>query len=294
MNPSSPEPSPIPSRRLSTISHDLRYPDSQFVRVKGMDVHYRDVGEGPVLVLLHGMFASLHTWEAWIDTLKSDFRVIALDNPNYGLTGLHPEAMYPGIYTDFMEAFLDELNISDCMMAGNSLGGWITWEFAAKHPQRVTKLILIDSAGYLFFPTVTLSLLGMPLAVFANRYIKAPRFFIRRVLKSVYGNPALLDEDTVDLYHRLMSLPGNLVAATRVVHFIRNQMGFRNGQIKAIQQPTLVMWGEKDRWIPKRHVRSFCRDLPNATAVMYPELGHVPQEEAPEISVKDARDFLLK
>ena len=257
-------------------------------------MHYRDVGSGPVVVLLHGMFASLHTWEKWIDILKKDFRVIAPDNPNYGMTGPHPEAMYPGIYSDFLEAFLDALKIDQCMMAGNSLGGWMTWEFAATRPQRVSKVILIDSAGYLFFPTLTLMLLALPGAIAVTRRMKTPRFFVRRVLRSVYGNPELVTEERIDLYHAMMLLPGNLQAATRVVHYIRNHLGFRTGHIKKVKQPALVMWGEKDRWIPLRHVACFCKDMKNSTSVTYPEAGHVPMEEIPEKSVADARAFLLK
>ena len=279
---------------LEDIKATYLYPDSKFVHVKGMDVHYRDVGSGPVLVLLHGMFASLHTWEKWIEVLQNDFRVIALDNPNYGITGPHPEPMRPGIYSDFLKEFLDALDIQECMMCGNSLGGWMTWEFTSRFPERVKKIILIDSAGYLFFPTVTLMLLALPFAVQANRFIRAPRFFIKRVLKSVYGNPQLVKEETVDLYHTLLMRPGNMVAATKVVHFIRNQVGFRTGNIKKIQQPALVMWGEKDRWIPLRHVKSFMRNLVNGQSVTYPDLGHVPMEENPDACVEDARKFLLK
>ena len=110
----------------------------------------------------------------------------------------------------------------------------------------------------------------------------------------MYGNPQLVKEETVDLYHTLLMRPGNMVAATKVVHFIRNQVGFRTGNIKKIQQPALVMWGEKDRWIPLRHVKSFMRNLVNGQSVTYPDLGHVPMEENPDACVEDARKFLLK
>ena len=131
---------------LDEIKRRHTYADSKFIQVQGMDVHYRDVGEGPVLILLHGMFSSLHTWEEWIDTLKEDFRVIALDAPNYGLTGAHPKGMFKHIYSDFLNDFTDALGISECMLAGNSLGGWMSWEFAGRYPEKVKKVILIDDS----------------------------------------------------------------------------------------------------------------------------------------------------
>ena len=87
---------------LEEIKQRHELPDSKYLELQGMKIHYRDVGQGPVLLLLHGMFSSLHTWNDWSDILSKRFRVICLDNPNYGLTGPHPKGVYKHMYSDFL------------------------------------------------------------------------------------------------------------------------------------------------------------------------------------------------
>jgi len=270
------------------------YEDSQFIELQGMQVHYRDVGSGPVLILLHGMFSSLHTWEGWIDRLKDDFRVIAVDAPNYGLTGPHPQGMFKHIYSEFLNDFTDALGITECMLAGNSLGGWMSWEFAARYPDKVKKIILIDAAGFFFIVPWLLITLAMPGATWVSSLIKFPKPAFRSVLKDVYGDPSRLTKDKVNRYYDLMMREGNRSSGANVVHFIRNRGGFPTGYLKRITQPTLVMWGSKDRWIPKRHVPLFKKNIQQCDAIIYDGLGHMPMEEMPDKTAEDARQFLLK
>lgn len=278
---------------IEEVKRRHEYVDSQYVDIQGMQVHYRDVGEGPVLLLLHGMFSSLHTWEDWIEILKNDFRIIAVDAPNYGFTGAHPDGMFKHIYSNFLNDFTDALEITECMVAGNSLGGWMAWEFAGRFPDKVKKLILIDAAGFFFVVPWLLMLLALPLSTAIGPMVKYPKSVFKAALKQVYGDPSRLTKTKLDLYYDLMMRAGNRASGARVIHHIRNLGGFRNGYMKKITQPTLVMWGDKDRWIPKRHVPIFCKAIKNSESIIYPGLGHMPMEEMPGITAEDARKFLL-
>ena len=108
-------------------------PASRFVRVDGLDVHYRDDGPGaapraaaPVVVLLHGMNSSLHTWDGWAAALADSMRVVRVDLPGYGVTGPRADGDYRiGAYVRFLDAFLDSLGVRRASFAGNSLGGEI-------------------------------------------------------------------------------------------------------------------------------------------------------------------------
>ena len=117
-----------------------------------MDVHYRDEGNpkhSVPIVLLHGTGASLHRFDDWTAKLKHDYRVVRMDLPAYGLTGPFPDRNYSiDNYVDFLEHFLTARGIKKCILAGNSLGGSIAWNFTIKYPEMVDKLILIDAAGY--------------------------------------------------------------------------------------------------------------------------------------------------
>ena len=117
-----------PDIPLSELKKNYTNDFSSFVSIQGMDVHYRDEGEGPVIILLHGTGSSLHTWDKWTKILSENYRVIRLDLPAYGLTGPHPQKKYAlDDYRLFLEEFLKKLELNKFMLAGNSLGGAIAW-----------------------------------------------------------------------------------------------------------------------------------------------------------------------
>src|SRR4051794_39241067 len=116
---------------------------SRFVEVDGMQVHLRDEGTGPTVVLLHGTSTSLHTWDGWTAGLRDHYRVVRFDLPGFGLTGPSPSGDYTlAAYVTFVEHVLDRLQVQRFVVAGNSLGGAVAWRFALAHPDRVRGLIL--------------------------------------------------------------------------------------------------------------------------------------------------------
>ena len=143
-----------PDRSVEQLAIRWAPSPSTWLEVAGMRVHLRD--EGPrddkePIVLLHGTSASLHTWDGWAETLKTQRRVIRFDLPAYGLTGPNPEGDYSvEAYVRFVLQVMDTLKVQRFVLAGNSLGGQIAWETAVAHPQRVAKLVLVDAGGYPF------------------------------------------------------------------------------------------------------------------------------------------------
>ena len=145
-----------PDRPVETLTARWAPLPSQFVPLQGMQVHLRD--EGPrtdpqPIVLLHGTSASLHTWDGWVAELAKERRVIRVDLPGFGLTGPHPAGTYGiGAYTRFVIDLMDRLGVTRAVLVGNSLGGHVAWKTAHDHPDRVSRLILIDAAGYAIEP----------------------------------------------------------------------------------------------------------------------------------------------
>ena len=124
---------------------------SKFIDVGGVRAHVRDQGnpDGIPLVLIHGSSGSLHEWEGWARELGAQARLISVDLPGHGLTGAWPRDEYTvEAYADFIEVLVDALNLDRFVLAGHSLGGAVAWTFAATRPDRVSQLILVDSAGY--------------------------------------------------------------------------------------------------------------------------------------------------
>ena len=125
------------------------YPDSRFLEVDGMDVHCRITGKGEPILLLHNAQSSLHTWEGWTEALSRKYQVISVDLPGFGLTGPHPRGSYSAFaYASFLDSLVQTLNLKKFHLAGNGLGAQIAWFYAADHPERLHKLILLDAPGF--------------------------------------------------------------------------------------------------------------------------------------------------
>lgn len=268
--------------------------ESQFIDILGMPVHYRDEGSGPLLVLIHGTAASLHTWDGWVDELKNDFRIVRMDIPAFGLTGPEPTGDYSiDRYVEFLEAFASALNLESFALAGNSLGGEIAWRYALAHPQRVNRLVLVDAVGYARSEGQKENLAFKLARTSGFKTVMSkitPRFLYKQGLLEVYGDDSKVTEELVDRYFRLSLREGNRRAFAERV--IAAQVPIK-GDVRNITQPTLILWGADDLWIPLDHGRNFARDIDGSQLVVYPGVGHVPMEEIPEQSAADTRTFLL-
>jgi pimeloyl-ACP methyl ester carboxylesterase len=266
-------------------------PPSKFLEVGGLAVHYRDEGQGFPLVLLHGAACSLHTWDGWARELSKDYRVIRLDLPGFGLTGPNSTKDYSMAWNvRFLGAFLDKLNVPACDLAGNSYGGRIAWEFASANPGRVKKLILVDANGYPVEGRKVLAvrLARMPVIGWVVGHA-TPRFFVAMTIRQMYGDPNRVTDAVIDRYYDLILAAGN-----RETFGILSRAGEQDSSAKipALEAPTLILWGSEDRVIPVPFAERFHRDIRNSQLIVYQGVGHVPMEEIPGESSRDARTFL--
>lgn len=268
---------------------------SRFVQIDGMNVHYRDEGSGDPVVLVHGVLSSLHTWDGWAEELKRERRVIRLDLPSFGLTGPGPESQ-KGLdyYVEFMSKFLDALGIERASMAGNSLGGAITWAFAARYPERVDRIVLLNAGGFLTDDDrISLfKLAGSPLLKPLVRYC-TPRYLVGLFVRQVYGDTSRLDPDTITRYYHLLRREGNrdvLVSFGKTAAF--PPVSEVKAALASIEVPALIVWGDKDSWIPVEHAYLFHEAMPQSELIIYPGAGHIPMEEIPSETVADVIDFL--
>jgi pimeloyl-ACP methyl ester carboxylesterase len=269
---------------------------SAFLTVDGMEVHYRDQGysnDSIPIVLIHGTGASLHTFDAWSNGLQKKYRLITMDLPGFGLTGPFPDRNYSmDHYVKFVEKFLDSMGVSKCIIGGNSLGGAVAWQFSAKNPQMVSKLILIDAAGYPLKSEsvpVAFRVARIPVLNKVLTFI-TPRGMVRSSVENVYADPSKVTEALVDRYFKLTLREGNRQALVDRMS-TEGHMDYAD-MIKGIRHPTLVLWGEKDLLIPVSYAHRFHSDLPNSKLVILESMGHVPMEESPEESLVPVLDFL--
>ena len=291
-----------PDRAVETLVARWAPPPSDFVEVKGQVVHLRD--EGPrddlePIVLIHGTSASLHTWEGWAIALKSQRRVISFDLPGFGLTGpftgsYRPDDYHGDTLARFVIDLLDHLQVQRAVLAGNSLGGEVAWRVASLAPARVERLVLVDASGYDVEPLewpVGFRLARTPVVSALSEWFLL-RGLVDESVRSVYGDPAKVTPALVDRYFELTLREGNR-------HALRERMqqldaGRDVGRLASLKVPTLLIWGGRDRLIPPAVGERVRDDSPGSRLVVFPELGHVPQEEDPQRTAEAVKEFLVQ
>lgn len=277
---------------------------SQFREVWGMEVHYRDQGQGLPVILLHGLGSSLHTWEGWTAAMlqTGGYRVISVDMPGWGLTGPDPQKRYRiEDQVAFLDALADSLGLQRFVIGGNSMGGWFSWNYALAHRDRVAGLILVDAAG-LPQPSSNSekspsskrpAILQLNNGVPGKNYLRqaTPRFIYKGIVKQVYVNDELVTRDLVSRYYLLMRREGNRQAFLDRASQRPKGMG-KHAALRTLKVPTLILWGSQDPWIPLSSGRQFQELIPGSVLVEFAHLGHVPMEEDPANTVVPVLGFL--
>lgn len=270
---------------------EVAYP-ADYRTVDEVRLRLRDNGprDAQAVIFLHGFGASLDTWEPWARVLAARFRVIRFDLPGFGLTGADPTGDYSDTRAiEILLDLMDQLGLDRADIVGNSLGGRIAWNFAARHPDRVSRLVLVSPDGFASPGFAYGKASDIPLMMRALPYI-APRGMLKANLEAAYARPEALSEETVTRYRDMMLAPG-----------VRDAILARMGQtilrdpgptLATIHTPTLLLWGEMDGMIPITNAADYTRLMPNATLVRLPNSGHLPFEEDPVGSLPPVERFL--
>jgi len=283
---------------VNELKEKYAAPPSAFITIDGMEVHYRDEGnktDSLPLVLIHGTGSSLHTFDAWAAVLKNEKRVVRMDIPAFGLTGPFPDRNYSiNHYVAFINHFLSALGIKKCIIGGNSLGGQIAWNFTVQFPGMVQKLVLIDAAGYPLeskSEPIAFRIARIPVLNKLMTFI-TPKSMVQSSLENVYADKSKVTAALVDRYFDLTLRKGNRQALIDRLNLPLDTGSVQN--IKNIQQPVLILWGDQDLLIPVKYADRFHHDLPNDTLVLLKNMGHVPMEESPQESLAPLMEFLKK
>lgn len=272
---------------------------SQFMPLMGMNVHYRDEGarsDTLPLVLIHGTSSSLNTWDSLTNLLSANSiknkRIIRMDMPGFGLTGPSPENAYSYAYFSmFLDSFLNKLQVKSCILAGNSLGGGIAWNYTLAHPEKVKKLILIDASGY---PrknekgSIGFKIASIPVVNNLLLFI-TPKALVKKSLETVFFDKSFITEATITRYHDLLLSEGNRRAT---LSLFQHPLQQNTAAIININTPTLILWGEQDQLISVANAYQFKKDIKGSILEVYKGVGHIPMEEAPGLMATSVLDFI--
>ncbi|MCE2870808.1 MAG: alpha/beta hydrolase [Oxalobacteraceae bacterium] len=265
---------------------------SAFTTIAGTKLHYRDSGPktAPVLVFLHGFGSSLHTWDTWAAALDKDYRVIRLDLPGFGLSGENTENDFSDSHDlAVIMGLLDTLHINKASFIGNSLGGKLAWQIAYTYPERVEKLILISPDG---FASEGFEYNKQPDSSFMlNAMVwTLPKPALKMNLLPAYADPNSLTTSLLNRYHDLMCAPGVRKSIATRVH--QTLLKDPVPMLKSIRADTLLIWGERDAMIPVANAKDYMGAIATSRLVVLPDIGHLPQEEQPQLGLLALQKFL--
>jgi pimeloyl-ACP methyl ester carboxylesterase len=257
----------------------------RWLRLDGHWVNVVEFGDGPPLLLVHGLSGC---WQNWLETIPAfarTRRVIAFDLPGFGASELPREPISISGYARLLDELCDVLDVDAAAVVGNSMGGFVAAELALAFPQRVERLTLISAAGISseVVQRAPVLAVGRALAMTAGWTASRIDAFARRpglrrmALRFVVRRPEAMAAPLAYELMRGSSKPGFLPALEACLGYpLRDRL-------PEIACPTLIVWGEDDRIIPVADAGRFERTIPNARKVILPDTGHVPMLERPEI-----------
>jgi pimeloyl-ACP methyl ester carboxylesterase len=248
------------------------------IRIDGLETFYRQEGQGAPVVLLHGWGTSSESLAGVAACLAPGFRVVSVDLPGFGWSQAPAAAWGTADYADHVRRFLDEIGIATAAFLGHSFGGRIAIHVASHAPRRVSRLILVASAGV--------------------RPKRGPRYYFRVT--------------TAKVLRRLLALPGLEGVGGRLLSRWQARVGSRDylaaGRLRptlvkvvnedltpllaAVQAPTLLVWGDRDQEVRRPAVDVMAATIPRSRLAVFPGAGHFPFQDEPETFCRVAMEFL--
>lgn len=271
-------------------------PDSEWLRVdwrehlrtadiEGARTNYVELGSGqPTLLFVHGLSGS---WQNWLENLphfSRSHRVVALDLPGFGDSPLPPWEISIEAYGRFLIDFCDAIGVADCVVVGNSMGGFVAAEAAARNPGRFEKLVLVSAAGISHarmrkapveaFARVAAAAAPIGLR-WQERALLRPRLRDATFQQLVRWPMALRKELLWEQFHHGAGKPGLLPAVQGLVGY-----DFRD-ELEQVDIPVLIVWGRNDRIVPAADALEYADHLRHSKTVIFGDTGHLPQLERP-------------
>jgi len=247
------------------LPQDQSLPQEKIAVVFDQNIRYFEAGQGPAVILLHGMGGVKESWMGNFGALAAGYHVYAIDQIGFGHSDKPLLDYKIATFVDFLYAFMQTQNIGKATLVGNSFGGWIALDFALQRPGMVEKLVLVDSAGLDWL---------QPLAEMNPSSLAATRTLIESVFydKKMVSDGAVLQVFT----DRMRNNDGYTIQRT-VAGFATPQ--FEDAKLASIHVPTLVMWGRQDGLIPLASGEKLRDGIMGAKLVVFEQCGHVPQIE---------------
>jgi 2-hydroxy-6-oxonona-2,4-dienedioate hydrolase len=250
-------------------------PASKQVEVFGQKIHYLEAGSGPNVILLHGLGADATNWAMNTAVLAKSFHVFVPDQIGFGESDKPLINYRVGTLVDFLDGFYKKVGITKATVVGNSLGGWTALAFTLAHPEKVERMVLVDSAGYSFEklggakPT-TETLDGLNPSTVAGS---------KAVLSLILANKSLATDQAAEHLLATHMKNGDGYTIERFIDSIQRGQDVVDGKLGAIHVPTLIVWGGEDALTPLAEGKMLAQEITGSEMVVLDHCGHIPQFE---------------
>lgn len=298
----------IPVRPLPGLlpPQQLADPDSRFIELNGLTVHYKTAGSGsPLIILLHGFGANLSSWNKVMAPLAELGTVVAFDRPAFGLTerpvGAElaawpgPNPYSPDAQADLVVALIEALGRERAILVGNSAGGTVAMHTYLRYPDRVQGIVFVDAAIYTGggSPGFIRPLLRTPqmrhLGPLVARNVLSQG---ERLIQLAWHDPSKLTPEDIAAYRKPTQVE-NWDRALWEFTLASRDLGLGE-RVQDVRVPALVVTGDDDRIVPTEQSIRLGGELPGAELVVFPACGHVPQEECPEAFLAAVTTFIAQ
>jgi pimeloyl-ACP methyl ester carboxylesterase len=276
---------------MTTISQPFPSIADKFIEMDGLQIAYKDEGEGQIILCLHAMSSSSKDFTVLFDSLAKNYRVIAIDFPGHGNSASYADVVASRNYKKIIAQFIWQLNLKNIVIVGNSIGGAVAIRLANNNPN--IKALVLSNPGGLDkkgFPS------GLVLKYMANFFRKGERGEVsfqkkfERYYKKVLPNDTALlrrEEITKDAYKHSTLLVQAWTSFNEPEEDLRPM-------IKNITSPVLFAWAMKDKYVAYGRNKKAISQFPYATVIKYEKAGHTPYTETPQLFIKDLSNYLKK
>ena len=249
-------------------------PVSKQVDVFGQKIHYVEAGSGPTVILLHGLGGDVSNWAATVPALAKNFHVFVPDQIGFGDSSKPMIDYRVATLVDFLDGFCKKLGINKAAVVGNSLGGWTAMAFTLAHPDKVERMVLVDSAGY------SLSRSGQPVPPDVLRGLNPSTVEgSKNLMKVVFANQAIVTDEFAERAFAEHLRKNDGYTIDRFIDSILLNQDVLDGKLSAIKVPTLIIWGREDALTPLAGGQMMAKEIAGSETVILDRCGHVPQME---------------
>jgi len=250
-------------------------PNIKHVEIYGQKIVYEEAGAGPDVILLHGLGADRASWRTTVPALTAKYHVYVPDQVGFGQSDKPLIDYRVATLVDFLNVFYRKLGIMKATLVGNSMGGWVAMDFALAHPDKVDRLVLVDSAGLSSKRTG-----GMPPASDVLRSLNpATVAQEEQLLSEVFYNKSFANEEFAERAFAIHLIKNDGYTIDRMLASLLRGEDMVDGKLGAIKAPTLVAWGKEDALVPLAAGKALAEDIHGAQLVVFDDCGHVPMVE---------------